>query len=90
MNYLRERTIIPRDHLIEIRYEDFIQNPLEQLSRTYQKLHLGGFTESEKKFVKYIESQTHWKPQRYVLSAREKEKIYTAWKFAFDSFLYEK
>jgi hypothetical protein len=88
--YLRERINIPKENLIEIRYEDFIQKPLEQLSGIYKKLHLDGFKESEKKIVGYIASQTYLKTQQYVLNESEKEKIYTEWKFAFDSFQYEK
>lgn len=90
MKYLKERTNIPKDNLIEIRYEDFIKKPLEQLSCIFEKLHLDGFKESEKKFAGYIASQSHMKTQQYVLSECEKEKIYNEWEFAFDCFQYDK
>jgi hypothetical protein len=90
MKYLKERTKIPAENLIEIRYEDFITKPLEQLENIYTKLHLNGFKESEKKFTEYIVSQTYVKQQKYVLDKSVKEKIYTEWKFVFDAFNYEK
>jgi hypothetical protein len=90
MKYLNERTDIPKENLIEIRYEDFIQKPLEQLSSIYTKLNLSGFNESKKNIVEYIASQTQMKKQIYELSEHLKEKIYTEWKFAFDTFHYEK
>ena len=90
MNYLKQRTRIPKGNLIEIRYEDFIHHPLDQLRNIYSQLHLSGFRESEKKFAQYIASQAKVKTQTYVLSDRIKETIYSEWKFAFDSFHYEK
>jgi omega-hydroxy-beta-dihydromenaquinone-9 sulfotransferase len=90
MKYLTERTDIPKENLIEVRYEDFIQQPLTQVKNIYSTLHLNGFKQSEKKFTEYILSQTQVKKQKYVLDENVKEKIYREWTFAFDAFQYEK
>ncbi len=90
VKYFKERTAISNDHLIEIRYEEFIKNPLEQMHDVYKKLGLPGFEESEKTYAEYIASQTQLKTDQYILAEREKEKIYEEWGFAFDTFQYEK
>jgi omega-hydroxy-beta-dihydromenaquinone-9 sulfotransferase len=87
--YFKERDEIPAENLIEIRYEDFIEQPLHQLKQIYTKLHLNGFNESEKKFTEYITSQAGFKKQKYLRDEHVKEKIYAQWKFAFDTFHYE-
>ena len=88
--YFKEREHIPRGNLVEVRYEDFIQQPLKELKRIYAELHLDGFKESEKVFMEYISSQANFKIQKYVVDEIIKEKIYKEWKFAFDEFGYEK
>jgi hypothetical protein len=86
--YFKERDEIPAENLIEIRYEEFIEQPLLHIKRIYIQLHLNGFQESEKKFMEYIASQAQFKTQNYLLDEPVKEKIYTQWKFAFDMFHY--
>lgn len=88
--YLRERSHVPKENLVEVCYEDFIQAPLEQMRYIYTKLNLGEFQESEKKFSDFIQSQTQVKKQKYLLDQNLKEKIYTEWKFAFEAFHYKK
>ena len=90
MKYLEEKTAIPKENLVEVRYEEFIRHPHEQLNHIYTALHLHGFKESEKKFSEYIASQEHVKKQKYFLDELVKEKIYEEWKFAFTAFHYKK
>jgi hypothetical protein len=87
--YLNERGSIPQKNLIEVRYEDFIQKPLEHVKDIYSRLELEGFQASEKKFREYIASQEQIKKQQYSLDEHLKERIYSEWKFAFEAFQYE-
>jgi len=88
--YLNERGSIPQKNLVEVRYEDFIQRPLEHVKDIYSRLDLDGFQASEKKFTDYIASQEQTKKQQYTLDEHLKERIYSEWKFAFEAFQYEK
>lgn len=90
IKYLNERGNIPQKNLIEIRYEDFIQRPLEHVKDIYARLELDGYQALENKFKDYIASQEHMKKQLYTLDEPLKEKIYSEWKFAFEAFHYEK
>lgn len=88
--YLRQKGSIPRQNLVEIRYEDFIQRPLEHVQDLYSRLGLDGFDVSVDSFTDYIASQHHIRKQQYTMDKQLKERIYSEWKFAFDAFEYEK
>jgi hypothetical protein len=88
MKYFKERNDVPKGNLVEVRYEDFIQQPLKELKSIYTKLQLDGFDKSEKTFNEYIASQTNVKIQKYIMDESIKQRIYREWKFAFDNFDY--
>jgi hypothetical protein len=87
--YLSEREYIPDGNLIEIRYENFITQPLEETKRIYNELHLGGFKESEQVFKKFIASQANIKTHDYIITEEVRRKVSTQWGFVFDAFGYE-
>ena len=87
--YLEQRKLINEGNLVEIQYENFIQNPLKNIKSIYSTLSLKDFEESNKIFSDYIASQKYFKVSTYNLDPRIKEKIYKKWKFVFDAFGYD-
>lgn len=87
--YLKERNDIPDGNLVEVRYEDFIKRPLDELENIYDSLNLGGFEENKNIFKDYLAAQSGIKTSKYELDRETKERIYEHWKFAFDAFGYE-
>jgi hypothetical protein len=87
--YFKERSLIPEGNLVEIQYEDFIQNPLENVERIYTTLGLKDFKASKKMFSKYAGSQKYFKASNYTIEPAVKEKLNNKWKFVFDEFGYE-
>ncbi len=88
--YLEQKTQIPPQHLIEIPYESFIQQPLQHLKEIYEHLQLGDFSTVSPRFNKYLSSQKQFKTSSYHLSTAMKNHIYQKWQFAFDAFHYSK
>jgi len=88
--FFEEKNLIPEKNLVEVRYEDFIKQPLEELGRIYEELQLGGFEKNKSAFKNYIASQSRIRTSKYELSEEIKNKIYKNWKFAFDELGYEK
>ncbi len=66
--YNAQRQFIPPESLIEIKYNDLIDNPLLIAKRIYEALHLPGFTESKDEFEKFIEEQKAFKSHQYSLT----------------------
>jgi len=86
--YFEEKALIPEKNLVEVRYENFIQQPLNELERIYGGLGLEGFEDNKKAFEDYIVTQSRIKTSKYNPDKEIKEKIYNNWKFAFDKLGY--
>ncbi len=88
--YFEEKKLIPKENLVEIRYEDFVKEPVETLESVYKKLGLNGFEEAKPAFEKYVRKHKNYKPDTYNLDEITKKKIYKEWEFAFKEFGYAK
>jgi len=78
--YFEERAMIPSGHLIEVSYDDLLQNPLNTVRHIYEGLSLKGYKESEKAFISFISTQKNFKTNTHVLSDETREKIASRWK----------
>jgi hypothetical protein len=87
--YFREKKLIPQGNLVEIRYEDFIKQPLDEIKRIYNELGLKGFKKSEKAFKKYIASQANIKTHKYEVDEETAKKINKKWGFIVKEFGYK-
>ena len=86
--YLRERDSIPKENLLEVRYEDFITQPLLQIKNIYESFQLPGFQNSESAFKEYINSQLSFKKDSYSIDEALQQKIMKKWGFAIKQFGY--
>lgn len=59
--YQNDKHLIPENNLIEIKYEEFKENPIGTAENIYNTFELDGFSEAATYFKKYIESQKHQK-----------------------------
>lgn len=87
--YLRERKLMPESNLVEVKYEDFVSNPMPELKRIYETLRLPGFSNVEQRFYAYMLAQSEIHPRKYSVSDEVKQKIFSRWDFAFDAFGYD-
>jgi hypothetical protein len=88
--YFIEKKIIPEGNFIEVRYEDFISNPLKEMKSIYDSLDIVDFKDSERSFNAYILSQSKVKLRNYFLNDDLKDKIYSHWGFVFNEFGYDR
>ena len=77
--YEQDKTLIPRQNLIEIRYEDFENAPLVELEKIYQQLNLPGFEQSKPKFEAYIHTQQEFQSNNHQQSPEEVSRIVENW-----------
>ena len=89
-NYFKERNLIPKDNFVEVKYEDFISNPLKELENIYDSVNIDGFEDYKRFFNDYILSQSDVKLNNYILDDALKDKIYSRWGFVFKKFGYDK
>ena len=88
--YFIEKKIIPEGNFIEVKYEDFISNPLKEMKNIYESLDIVDFRDSERSFNAYILSQSKVKLRNYILNDDLKDKIYSRWGFVFNEFGYDR
>ncbi len=86
--YLKERELIPKGNLMEIKYEDFIVKPLGLLESIYQKLGLSGFSQAKPLFSHYIESQAAVVGGSYTIDESVINRVKKYWDFVMNEYQY--
>jgi hypothetical protein len=87
-DYEEQKSLIPPENLVEIRYEDFDKDPLEGLRSIYASLGLDGFEESIPAFTDYLESQKRFERGNHSFDPDELERISRRLGFAFQWYGY--
>jgi len=82
--YLEERKHIDRSRLVEVRFEDLVERPIEVLETIYARLGIGGYEASRPLFENYLKSVRSYRQNQYALSPEESEQVRKDWDFAFD------
>ncbi len=86
--YFNEKKLIKKGNIVELRYEDFILNPLNQIERIYSELNLNDFNKNRESFINYIKSQSRIRTQKYDIDEEYKNKIYNYLKLTIDKWHY--
>ena len=66
--YLKERSLIPKGNLVEVKYEDFIREPIKIIQQMYSELNLDGFIASRATFDTYLQNQKSFNGESYTIS----------------------
>ena len=88
--YFDEKKLIPKDNLIEVRYEEFIKDPLVTIRQIYTWLNIQGFENNLEYFIKYLNEEKTYKPNKYKVKQAKLEKIGNRLGFAFKGLGYSK
>ena len=89
VKYFKEKNLIPKGNLVEVKYEDFIEKPLNEIERIYKTLEIPDFSSVKNRFKGYIASQSKIKTHKYKIDPQLKEKIYDYLKFTIDRWEYD-
>jgi len=73
------RGLIDPSRFHELRYEDLVRNPIEQMRVLYEKLDLGDFEKVLPGLEKYLEGVKEYQTNRYELSPELREEISRRW-----------
>jgi omega-hydroxy-beta-dihydromenaquinone-9 sulfotransferase len=75
----RDRPLIGAGQFCEIRYEDLIADPVEQMRSIYEQLKLGDFAAVEPTIKKYFAGQKDYKTNRYKMTPEMRTEITRRW-----------
>ena len=80
--------MIPAGQFCEVRYEDLVAQPLEQMRRVYDELHLGEFEKVLPQMEAYFAHKADYKTNRYQLPPELAEEIRGRWAGFFQRYGY--
>lgn len=86
--YLDTRGLIPEGNLVEVRYEDLEQRPMQELERVYAALRLPGLEEARPGMEAHLATQKNYVKNRHVFTPRDIARVRREWQFAFDQWGY--
>lgn len=87
--FFAEKDLIPDGQFCEVRYEQLVADPVEQVRRVYAELHLPGFEAFRPRLRQYVESLSHYEKNQFdSLPLPLREKVAAAWERSFDAWEY--
>jgi hypothetical protein len=86
----RDRPGIGPSRFSEVRYEELVEDPVGQMRRVYEELHLGEFEKILPALEKFAAGQKDFKTNKYQLAAEKRAEVARRWGFFFDRYGYEK
>lgn len=87
--YENEKNLIPANHLMEIKFEDFETDPFGMAEDIYKQLDLPGFAESKDNIQKYLDKKRGYKKNRYKYDERTIKIVEKNWQMALHNWKYE-
>jgi hypothetical protein len=86
--YFEQKSLIPNDKLIEIRYEDLVKDPIKSVRQIYSKLQLPGFENALPEMMRYLEKQKNYKTNVYTIDKKIIQRVKSNWSFTIDLWKY--
>jgi hypothetical protein len=71
--------LVPPGHFYELRYEDLVRNPIEEMRKVYEHLGLGGFDRFQPRLEAYLANNKDYQTNRYDLAPQTRGKISERW-----------
>jgi len=85
--YLQEKSLVPAGNLVEVKYEDLVAHPMDEVKRVYSSLGLS-VDAALPGIQRYLASRAEYKTNEYSISPEVVQKINESWGFAFDQWQY--
>jgi hypothetical protein len=87
-DYEEDKHLIPKDRLVEMRYEDFVKDPVASMRDIYQQLDIPNFAQAEAPMREFLGERSEHKVSRYELPPALKRKVINRLKPYIDRFGY--
>jgi hypothetical protein len=87
-DYEEDRHLIPKNRLVELRYEDFVKDPVASMRDIYRRLDIPGFDQAEAPMREFLGERSEHKVSRYELPDELKRKVIDRLKPYIDRFGY--
>lgn len=86
--YIKQKELIPDGQLTEIRFDNFVEDPIGELYVAYDQLELNGFAQAEPCFNHFLDHKTKARVSTYEYEERIIDLVNKNWEFAFHQWGY--
>lgn len=87
--YFQQRDEIPPNQLVEVRFEDLVSDPMEEMNRVYDRLELGEYDSVRPEIADYFERKKDHQTNPFSLDPVLKMEIDNNWHEYMDAFDYQ-
>ena len=87
--YMRHRDAIPEGNLVEVRFEDILQDPLGEFERIYARLGLRNWARARAPMAAYLQTLAGYRQSRYRFDRETIDIVGRHWGFAAREWGYE-
>lgn len=87
-DYADQKRLIPSGNLIEVRFSDLEEKPMEMVEQIYDQLKLPGFDEARQEFVDYIKQMKNYRKNEHTIHRSKLGVILKEWDFAMKNYNY--
>ncbi|PNX47918.1 MAG: hypothetical protein BV457_04800 [Thermoplasmata archaeon M9B1D] len=88
-SFFEQKKLIPKENYVELRYEDLVKDPLEQVKKIYTKLKLPGFKKALPCMNEYLEQKKDYKTNVYKIDKKIIDKVKKHWRFTIKKWGYK-
>lgn len=88
-DYQDQKALIPPENLIELKFETFEKNPIEEIKRIYDDLLNDDFEAAKPYFTEYFDSLSGYKKNKYSVSKSSVNRIMKEWAYFMDLYDYK-
>ena len=74
-HFEKGRESLPIDSIVDVRYEDLVADPVDQLRKIYDGLQIGEFPAVQAKFEQAVSARKGYKTNRYETSDKDRLEI---------------
>ena len=86
--YCEDRELIPSENLVEVGYDELIEDGLGTMERVYGGLSLPGWDAAQPCMARYLQSLDGYRKNNFTMDIRTIERIEADWGFALDKWQY--
>ncbi|UCF50375.1 MAG: sulfotransferase [Thermoplasmatales archaeon] len=88
-SYFKLEKQIPKNKLVDIKYEDLVRDPIKEVKKIYEKLNLPNLNDALPEMQKYLESKKDYKTNVYTIDKKILDRVKDNWNFTIERWNYK-
>jgi len=87
--FQKDRQLLDDNQLVELRYEDLVEDPMQRLGQVYAQLELGDFLRVESAAQHYLSEVQNYRPNQHELDEQQRHTVRQRWAPYFEQYGYD-